>query len=759
MSHLRTQTLGYPRIGKNREMKRALEAYWKGQLDVDALWQTFWDTAEERWQDQLDAGIDYIGVGDMTLYDHTLDWAVRFGLIPSRFHALTGLERYFAMARGAPDIPALEMTKWFDTNYHYLVPEVETNQPTEGVPTLKPDFVDFLALIKRAQAKLGERAVPIVLGPLTLLHLSRLQMPMAVALDALLPLYVQLLTDLKAMNVPEVQIHEPVLVLGLEASAAAALETLARKAYAAMAEADVPLNLVTYFDDLDTAVFSWVVGLPVDVITLDFTRGDTLTLLQSQGGGHIRWPAGKTLAAGLVDGRSVWRMRPHAIARCLDALRDIASLRVSVSSSLQFVPYAAARETELPTPLRGVLAFAEEKLVELASLGHGALESAKEAWTDFYAFAPSDVEVHAKVQALTDDDFSRALSYQERRALQIQLPLLPTTTIGSFPQTREVRRLRSRYRRGEITETTYHAGVDAFIAYTIGVQEGLGLDVLVHGEFERSDMVEYFAQKMQGFAFTLHGWVQSFGSRYVRPPIIYADIARPTQMTVRAFEVAQAFTPKPVKGMLTGPVTILNWSYPRVDVSKREIAFQIALALREEIADLEAAGARVVQVDEPALREGLPLKPDRWETYLDWAVDAFKLATGCAKPETQVHTHMCYSEFGDILEAIDALDADVISIENARSDDATLRELARCGYAREVGPGVYDIHSPVIPSVDFIVAKLRMFLKHLKPEQIWVNPDCGLKTRAWDEVIPALRNLMKAVRITREELESLEEGG
>jgi 5-methyltetrahydropteroyltriglutamate--homocysteine methyltransferase len=619
------------------------------------------------------------------------------------------------------------------------VPEIE------DLTALKPDFADFLALVKRAQDKLGERAVPIILGPLTLLQLSRLHVPITVALDKLLPLYIQLLADLKAMEVPEVQLHEPVLVT----ASALELESLAQKAYAALAEAGIPLNLVTYFDDIDAAVFPWVLGLPVDVITLDFTRGDTLALLQRYG-----FPKDKTLAAGIVDGRSVWRVQPQGIERCLDALQGVSSLRVSASCSLQFVPYTVARETELPTPLRGVLAFAGEKLEELVRVGQGVLEDAEEAWANFYTFAPANPDVQAKVKALSDVDFSRPMSYQERRPLQLQLPLLPTTTIGSFPQTREVRRLRARYRRDEITEAAYHAGVDAFIAYTIGVQEGLGLDVLVHGEFERSDMVEYFAQKMQGFAFTRHGWVQSFGSRYVRPPIIYADIVRPMPMTVRAFEVAQSFTQKPVKGMLTGPVTILNWSYPRVDISKREIAFQIALALREEIADLEAAGARVIQVDEPALREGLPLKPYRWDGYLDWAVDAFRLATGHAKSETQVHTHMCYSEFGDILEAIDSLDADVISIENARSDDATLRELARYGYAREVGPGVYDIHSPVIPSVDFIVAKLRMFLKHLEPEQIWVNPDCGLKTRAWDEVISALRNLMDAVHIVREELGS-----
>ncbi|MBN1876751.1 MAG: 5-methyltetrahydropteroyltriglutamate--homocysteine S-methyltransferase [Anaerolineae bacterium] len=726
---MQTQTLGYPHIGRKRDIKRALEAYWNGKLVEEELWATFWQVAETGWKAQLDAGIDRIGVGYSTLYDTVLDWIVRLGLIPARFRELKDLACYFAMARGAPGIPALDMTKWFDTNYHYLVPEIDE------VGAQGADFSDFLDLVQRAQAILGERAVPIVLGPVTLLRLARLSVDFGAILDVLLPLYVELLSALKILGVQEVQIHEPVLVL----SDAAALRPHIESAFTAFAKAGIHLNLVTYFDDLGDT-YPWIVTLPVEVISLDFTRGDTLSLIQSYG-----WPEDKVLGAGVVDGRSVWCSRPDTVRALLAQLPENA--RLGMSSSLQFVPYGVACETDLPPALRGVLAFAEEKLADLTLLSAGDdLSTLETAWADFYDFAPANPMVQTAVQAITDQDFSRALPYPERRPLQVKLPLFPTTTIGSFPQTSDVRRLRARFRRGDITETEYQAGIDAFIAYTIGVQDGLGLDVLVHGEFERTDMVEYFAQKMTGFVFTSDGWVQSFGSRYVRPPIIFADVSRPAPMTVREFKVAQSYTRKPVKGMLTGPVTILNWSYPRADVTRQEIAYQIALALREEIADLEVAGARVIQVDEPALREGLPLKRSRWNSYLTWAVDAFRLATGKVKSETQIHTHMCYSEFGDILAAIDRLDADVISIENARSGDQMLRALAEYGYPREVGPGVYDIHSPVVPLIAFIEDKLCMFVQHLKPAQIWVNPDCGLKTRAWEEVIPALRGIIEVVR-------------
>ena len=729
-----TQTLGFPRIGRNREMKRALEAYWRRRLAAEDLLATFDATMRDGWQAQLDAGVDYVGVGSATLYDQMLDWSVRFGLIPPRFRQLEGLDRYFAMARGVPGIPALDMTKWFDSNYHYLVPEIDASVMPEA------NFGDFLALVDAACTVLGDRAMPIVIGPVTMLRLARLDVDFGTMLARLLPLYQQLLAELKARGVAEVQLHEPALVLGDAVGLREHFET----AYAALAEVGIPINLVTYFDDLGET-YPWAVALPVDVISLDFTRGDNLALVKTHG-----WPESKTLGAGVVDGRSVWRIRPAEVAATLDALREVApDVRVASSSSLQHVPYSAARETELPDALRGVLAFADEKLAELAMLATGETAGVDTAWAAFRAFAPADAAVQAKLDALSPSDFTRVLTYTERQRLQVQLPPFPTTTIGSFPQTAEVRRLRARFNKGEITQAEYEAGVDAFIGYTVGVQDGLGLDMPVHGESERTDMVEYFAQKMTGFAFTQYAWVQSFGSRYVRPPIIYADVSRPEPMTVREFRVAQSTTQKPVKGMLTGPVTILNWSYPRTDIPRQVIAYQIGLALRDEIADLEAAGARAIQVDEPALREGLPLKPERWDGYLTWAVDAFRLAVGRAKPETQVHTHMCYSEFQDILPAIDRMDADVISIENARSGDEMLRALAECGYPREVGPGVYDIHSPVVPTVAFIEGKLRTFVEHLKPEQIWVNPDCGLKTRAWDEVIPALRNMMVAVERLR----------
>ena len=731
-----TQTVGYPRIGKNRELKRALEAYWKGDVDAAALLAAFRQVEEEGWRAQRDAGIDRVGVGDATLYDHVLDWSVRLGLIPARFAHLEGLARYFAMARGAAGIPALALTKCFDTNYHYLVPEIESASLQEA------DFTDFLEMMTRAQALLGARAVPIVLGPITLLRLARLEIPFEAALALLLPRYVALLEALRAQGATEVQLHEPALIF----PDADAFRPQTEAALAALAAVGLPLNLVIPFDDVGDA-FPWIAALPAAGLTLDFTRGETTALLARYG-----WPADKFLAAGVVDGRNIWRVRGEEVLPLLRQLVQDVELRLSASCSLQFVPYTATRETALPAPLRGVLAFAEEKLAELVALRDAMTQSHPwddSPWAQFRTFAPEDAALRARTAALTPADFSRAEAYAARRPQQVALPPFPLTTIGSFPQTAEVRQLRARFKRGELSEEAYRAGIDAWIAYTIGVQEGLGFDVLVHGEFERTDMVEYFAEKLTGFAFTQHGWVQSFGSRYVRPPIIYADVTRPAPMTVREFQVASAFTRKPVKGMLTGPVTILNWSFPRADLPRREVAFQIALALRDEIADLERAGARIIQVDEPALREGLPFKPERRAAYLTWAVDAFRLATAGAASATQIHTHMCYAEFGDVLPAIDRLDADVISLENARSGDETLRALAEYGYAREVGPGVYDIHSPVVPDEAFILEKLRAFRRHLADAQLWVNPDCGLKTRAWAEVLPALRAMVAAVQRVR----------
>jgi 5-methyltetrahydropteroyltriglutamate--homocysteine methyltransferase len=457
--------------------------------------------------------------------------------------------------------------------------------------------------------------------------------------------------------------------------------------------------------------------LPVSGISLDFTRGRNLDLLNQHG-----FPSDKQLGVGIVDARNIWKLRPEPVLSTLEAIQSItANISLHPSASLQFVPYDAQRETQLPEPLRNVLSFAEQKLEEVMILADtlsgsdpdDRLAVLQTQWATFEQFNPENERVHNKLKNLTTNDFQRSLSYSLRLDQQLPLPILPTTTIGSFPQTSEVRQLRVKYKRGELTEAEYQTAIDAQIAECIKLQENIGIDVLVHGEFERTGMVEYFGQQLAGFAFTEHGWVQSYGSRYVRPPIIYGDVARPQPMTVREFQVAQALTKKPVKGMLTGPVTILNWSFPRADLSRQEQAFQIALALREEVADLEAAGAQVIQIDEPALREGLPLKLERWSEYLSWAVDAFRLAAAIAQPQTQIHTHMCYCDFGDIIKDIERLDADVISIENSRSNNRTLQEVTAAGYAHQIGNGVYDIHSPVVPTTEQLVQQLQSGITNL----------------------------------------------
>lgn len=673
-----------------------------------------------------------------------LDWSVRLGLIPDRFHHLTGLDQYFAMARGRDGIPALEMTKWFDTNYHYLVPEIAADAQPEA------NFADFLAMVKRSQSLLGDRAMPIILSPVTLLKLSRLEGDLTTHLHNLLPLYRDLLTQLKSMGVLAVQLHDPILVT----SDATALQEAVTTTYQQLAQVGLPIQLITYFDDLG-ATYPWVIELPVAGISLDFTRGRNLDLLQQHG-----FPADKQLGVGIVDARNIWKLHPEPILLTLEAIQSITSnISLHPSASLQFVPYDAQQETKLPEPLRNVLSFAQQKLEEVTILANALsgndpddrLAVWQTQWATFEQFSPANEHVQNKLKKLTTNDFQRSLSYPLRLDKQIPLPVLPTTTIGSFPQTSEVRQLRVRYKRGELTKVQYQAAIDAEIVKCIKLQEDIGIDVLVHGEFERTDMVEYFGQQLGGFAFTEQGWVQSYGSRYVRPPIIYGDVERPQPMTVREFQVTQALTKKPVKGMLTGPVTILNWSFPRADITRQEQVFQIALALREEVVDLEAAGVQVIQIDEPALREGLSLKLDRWSKYLSWAVDAFRLAAAIAQPQTQIHTHMCYSEFGDIIKDIERLDADVISIENSRSNNRTLQEVTTAGYAHQIGNGVYDIHSPVVPTTEQLVQQLQAGITNLPLRQIWINPDCGLKTRRWEEMSPALKNIVAAAQQVREE--------
>ncbi len=746
--NISTATLGYPRIGKSREVKKALESFWRNKITAESLLQTVKEVEQASWKTQLAAGIDRIGIGDATLYDQVLDWAVRLGLIPQRFQGFTGLERYFAMARGKEGTPALEMTKWFDTNYHYLVPEIDNNITPET------DFTDFIEIVTRGQKILGNKAVPIILSPVTLLRLSRFSgVDLGEFIGLLLPLYRSLLTELKALGIEEVQIHEPALVLG----DAPSLKKYFQTVYSELATVGIDINLVTYFDDLGET-YPWVIELPVAAISLDFTRGSNLDLIKQHG-----FPQDKRLGVGIVDGRNIWQIRTDKVFPLLSEIKTVTSnISLQPSASLQFVPYDATREQQLPEALRNVLSFAEQKLQEVRFLARTISGENTEMeqeltedlidanWQAFYRFNPVNESVKAKVDNLTPQDFQRSLSYSLRIDKQIPLPPLPTTTIGSFPQTQEVRKLRLQYKKGNLTESEYQQAIDAEIAKCIKTQEEIGLDVLVHGEFERTDMVEYFGQQLAGFAFTQHGWVQSYGSRYVRPPIIYSDVVRTEPMTVREYKVAQSLTDKPVKGMLTGPVTMINWSYTRTDISRQEQAFQIALALREEVANLEAAGATMIQIDEPALREGLPLKPERWSNYLSWAVDSFRLSAAIALPETQIHTHMCYSEFGDIIRDIERLDADVLSIENSRSNNQTLLEITDAGYKHQVGNGVYDIHSPVVPTTEQILEQLRTGIANLPLQQIWVNPDCGLKTRHWEEVVPALKNMVEATKKLRE---------
>jgi len=759
---VQTTTLGYPRIGRDRALKRACEAYWAGTQGEDALRAAGIALRQAHWEAHRAAGIDLIPANDFSLYDHVLDAIALVGAVPARYRwdgETVDLDTYFAMARGVQradlDAPALEMTKWFDTNYHYLVPEWHAGQRFRLASTKPFDEV--------AEARaLGIVAKPVLVGPFSLALLGKPQDgrvdPLGETLPGLVAVYGEVLDRLAVAGVTWIQLDEPCLVQDRTPEELAAF----RDAYVALAahKGEAKLVVQTYFGHVGES-YETLAALPVDGIGLDLVRGpENLALLRRHG-----LPADKTLVAGVVDGRNVWRAD---LAAALAVLEDVATrvprerLIVAPSCSLLHVPYDAAREEGIDPEVRGWLAFAEQKLDEIVTLGR-ALNEGRAAVDDALkvsaAVATERVtspHVHdpaVRAQLAAERTSTRA-PYAERRPLQderLGLPPLPTTTIGSFPQTPEVRRMRRRVEAGEITREDYERFVGGAIADAIARQEALGLDVLVHGEFERNDMVQYFGEQLSGFAFTRHGWVQSYGSRYVRPPIIYGDVARSGPMTVRWSVYAQSLTSKPVKGMLTGPVTILNWSFVRDDQPRAETCRQIALALKDEVADLERAGLRAIQIDEPALREGLPLRRSEWDAYLAWAVEAFRGAASGAGSATQVHTHMCYSAFDDIIEAIAALDADVLSIENARSGGELLRVFRRTGYDKGIGPGVYDIHSPRVPSEEEIVALLRATLEVLPPENVWVNPDCGLKTRTWEEATPALEHLVAAARQVRQE--------
>ncbi|KRG49272.1 5-methyltetrahydropteroyltriglutamate--homocysteine methyltransferase [Stenotrophomonas panacihumi] len=744
---------GFPRIGARRELKQALESHWRGDTGADALREQARQLRARHWQQQREAGVDVPPSNDFSLYDHVLDTAFAFDAIPARYRPLLEpdpLAAYFAMARGHQaggiDVHALEMTKWFDTNYHYLVPELAAGQSFQL--RSRKAVEEF----REAQA-LGIQTRPVLLGPVTFLQLSKTVdgSDRWALLDALLPVYAQLLGELRAAGAEWVQLDEPALVLDLDEAAREAYT----RAYAYLADVPRPnVLLATYFGALDDNL-ALAAALPVDGLHVDLVRG------RAQLDAVLRaLPAGRVLSAGLIDGRSIWRARLDealTLARYAQGHVGADRLWLSSSCSLLHVPVDLAQEKALDSELRGWLAFAVQKLEELRTLADvldgqvdadAALRPVRAA-QDARRQSP---RVHrpevARREAALDDAASRRLKpYAERAVLQqdvLKLPLYPTTTIGSFPQTHEVRQARARFLSGKLGTADYDAFIAGQIEHCVRFQEEIGLDVLVHGEFERNDMVEYFGERLDGFTFTQYGWVQSYGSRCVKPPIIYGDVARPAPMTVRWSQYAQSLTTRPMKGMLTGPVTVLQWSFVRDDQERARTCRQIALALRDEVRDLEAAGIGVIQIDEPALREGLPLRRGEWQAYLDWAVESFRIAASGVRDETQIHTHMCYAEFNDIIEAVAALDADVISIETSRSRMELLDAFVRFRYPNAIGPGVYDIHSPRVPSVADILELLQRARDVLAPEQLWVNPDCGLKTRGWAEVETALRAMVHA---------------
>jgi 5-methyltetrahydropteroyltriglutamate--homocysteine methyltransferase len=744
----RSTLYGYPRQGPNRELKRLVEQHWAGTLPAADLAAGTATLRAQRLAELREAGIDEVTSNDFSLYDHVLDTAWMVGAVPPRHATADPLTSYFAMARGTADVAPLEMTKWFDTNYHYLVPELDG-------ATFRPDSSKVVGEFREATA-LGITTRPVLVGPVTFLLLAKGDRPLD-RLDDLLPVYAAVLADLAGAGAEWVQLDEPALVQDQPTEVLAAVE----RAYHTLASGPLKILVASYFDALGEAL-PVLARTPVDGLAIDFTVPSSMEQLVALDG-----LPGKRLVAGVVNGRNVWINDLARSLNTLERLKDlVAEVDVAPSCSLLHVPLDVTAETGLDPAIRPWLAFARQKLDEVVTLSRGLREGRDAIETELAANQPvltdrasspvtRDPAVRARAAAVTAGDAERRSPYPVRHEAQqrrLGLPLLPTTTIGSFPQTRDLRRARADRVAGRITDEAYQSVMAQEVKDVIARQEDLGLDVLVHGEPERNDMVQYFAEQLHGYVATQHGWVQSYGSRYVRPPIIVGDVSRPAQMTVEWARFAQQQTTRPVKGMLTGPVTMLAWSFVRDDQPLGDTARQVALALRDEVADLEAAGIAIVQVDEPALRETLPLRQAAQAQYLAWAVDAFRLATGGAADDTQVHTHMCYAEFGDVLDAIIATDADVISLEAARSDMAIVRGLAAAGYPREVGPGVWDIHSPRVPSTDEVTALVRQAVAALPAERVWVNPDCGLKTRGYDEVLPSLAHLVAAARVVRAEL-------
>ncbi|GAA4851478.1 5-methyltetrahydropteroyltriglutamate--homocysteine S-methyltransferase [Paenibacillus vulneris] len=757
---VKSSVLGYPRIGADREWKKALEAFWSGRLEEQDFRSQLQNIRLGHLRKQQEKGIDLIPVNDFSYYDHILDTAAMFGIIPSRFSYTGGavpLSVYYGVARGTEGAAASEMTKWFNTNYHYIVPELSGASPvlTENKP---------LEAYREAKEKLGIEGKPVIVGPLTFLKLSKgyAASETDAWLDKLLPLYVQLLQELAAEGVQWVQVDEPILVTKLSDEDVQRLKHI----YETFAAAVPGLNLMlqTYFESVER--YSDIVKLPVKGIGLDFVHGYDGNLNSIQ---TIGYPQDKVLGAGVIDGRGIWKA---SLTGKLELLKELAKavpadrLIVQSSCSLLHVPVTVERETKLTSDLKGALAFADEKLNELVLLTkafsskeavQGELEQYDRAIQTLQQSAERNrSEVQTAVAAFSSQDPVRSAPFAERYAAQQakwQLPLFPTTTIGSFPQSAEVRKARQLWRKGEWNDKQYAEFIREQIDTWIKIQEEIGIDVLVHGEFERTDMVEFFGEKLAGFAFTQNGWVQSYGSRCVKPPVIYGDVAFIGEMTVEETKYAQSQTSHPVKGMLTGPITIMNWSFVREDIPREQIAYQLAYALRQEVEALEKAGIGMIQVDEPAVREGLPLKESEQADYLAWAVKAFRIATCTVQKTTQIHTHMCYCEFHDMIDSIEAMDADVISIETSRSHGELIHSFELNTYKLGIGLGVYDIHSPRIPSVEEMTGMIERALRVLDPKLFWINPDCGLKTRGLEETVASLRNMVEATKTARAKYE------
>ena len=748
-------TLGFPRVGLRRELKKAQESYWAGNSSQQDLLEVGRELRARHWQQQKEAGVDRVPVGDFAWYDHVLTTSLLLGNVPARHQNSDGsvdLDTLFRIGRGrAPTgepAAAAEMTKWFNTNYHYMVPEFSKGQQ------FRLSWTQLLDEVDEALA-LGHKVKPVLLGPVTYLWLGKVkgeQFDRLTLLNDILPVYQQVLAELAKRDIEWVQIDEPALVLELPQAWLDAF----KPAYEAL-QGHSKLLLTTYFDSIGQNI-NTIRELPVQGLHVDLVHGkDDIASLNQQ------IPASWLLSVGVINGRNVWRAD---LSSWFERLQPLVSQRqqlwIGSSCSLLHSPIDLNSETRLDEEVKSWFSFALQKCGELALLAQALNNNdaaSLEAWSAPIRARRNSSRVHnaavaQRLAAINAQDSERKSSYAERAKAQrqrFQLPAWPTTTIGSFPQTTEIRGLRLDFKQGRLDGNHYRTGIAEHIKQAIAEQERLALDVLVHGEAERNDMVEYFGEHLDGFVFTQNGWVQSYGSRCVKPPVIIGDVSRPQPITVEWAKYAQSLTSKPVKGMLTGPVTILCWSFPREDVSRETIAKQIALALRDEVEDLEKAGIGIIQIDEPALREGLPLRKSDWAAYLTWAVDAFRLNAAIARDDTQIHTHMCYCEFNDIMDSIAALDADVITIETSRSDMELLESFEEFEYPNEIGPGVYDIHSPNVPDVEWMEALLRKAAKRIPVERLWVNPDCGLKTRGWTETRLALANMVQAAQKLRAE--------